>query len=385
VTTQKGFGHLEIVVIDSGSVDGTAETARRFGASVMEIPPATFNHGLTRNLGIRHSRGEICVLLVQDALPVADDWLQALTSHFESNPLICGVTTRQVPRPGTDIVTQWEVTQHNDYLGTEAKIRSIPDWHAFERLSMQERFFVCNFDNVCSAVRRSTWEIHPFRALPFAEDLDWGVRVLRAGNSIVYEPAASVVHSHIRPAIYHLRRHYVSAKVVPKILECPIRNPAATNETELFSETNALLEEACSFLLLVSQLDRRVSRVEWLQWVKYCQSAGLKPSAEARHARHIARAYARRIWRRLPLPRSIKSRLLTAIRHQPMRAHFLFLLSRVTRSVPELSQSELCQIIVHCLARTTGAFLGSYYLWSEQQDQVSPELRTLDRSLCIGV
>jgi rhamnosyltransferase len=56
--------------VDSGSSDGTADVARRFGAKVVEVAATSFNHGLTRNLGIQHSCGEICVQLVQDALPV---------------------------------------------------------------------------------------------------------------------------------------------------------------------------------------------------------------------------------------------------------------------------------------------------------------------------
>ena len=51
------------------------------------------------------------------------------------------------------------------------------------------------FSNAASAVRRSAWEQHPF-TLPAAEDLDWAQRVIAAGSTIVYEPAANVYHSH---------------------------------------------------------------------------------------------------------------------------------------------------------------------------------------------
>ena len=85
VTTQRDR-RPEIVVVDSGSSDGTPDLARRFGAKVIDIPAASFNHGQTRNLGIQHSQGEICVLLVQDALPVDDQWLENLTGHFHGDP-----------------------------------------------------------------------------------------------------------------------------------------------------------------------------------------------------------------------------------------------------------------------------------------------------------
>jgi rhamnosyltransferase len=392
VSAQKCSHRPEIMVIDSGSSDGTPDVARRFGANVVEIPTASFNHGLTRNLGIQHSQGEICVLLVQDALPIADHWLEALIQHFDGDPLICGVTTRQIPRPETDIVAQWEVVYHNNYLGSEVKIRSIPDWSEFERLPMQDRLFMCNFDNVCSAIRRSAWETHPFRSLPFAEDLDWAVRVLRAGNKIVYEPAAAVIHSHVRPAIYHLRRQYISAKVVPAILQCPIPSTFSSNDEQFFAAVNDLIQEAFSFSLLLDQLDSSITYTDWQQWVKCAERVGLADGRGARTIRDLTYAYTGKLGSWLPLPEKFKSSLrfrvrstLTGMRENPMRAHFFFLLSEVTQDVPELNAAALHHVIVHCLARTLGGFMGSYYLWLDRWGQVSPQLQVLDDSLCVGV
>ena len=393
VNTQKGSHHPEIIIVDSGSSDGTLDVARRFGANVIEISPASFNHGSTRNLGIQHARGEICVLLVQDALPIDSHWLESLIQHFDRDPLICGVTSRQIPRPETDIVARWEVEHHNNFLGHEVKIRSISDWGEFARLPLQDRFFMCNFDNVCSAIRRSAWEEHPFRPLVFAEDLDWAVRVLRAGNRIAYEPAAAVVHSHVRPAIYHLRRQYISAKVVPEILECPIPGAVSLNDQEFFRSVNHLTQEAFSFLLFASQLGRCIAPTEWRQWVKFAETAGVvEVSGEGQESRQLAREYARRLWSWLPVPDNFKSspRLtarshLRSLRDNRMRGHFFFLLSEVAEGVPELSPAVLRHLIVHCLARTLGGYLGGYYLLSRSQGNISPELYNVDQMLCVGV
>src|SRR5262249_411230 len=89
---------FEILVIDSGSTDGTAEFLRRQPVLLIEIPKSEFNHGLTRNLGIREARGEIVVLATQDARPADDRWMQRLVDCF-GDEQVAGAYSRQLPRP----------------------------------------------------------------------------------------------------------------------------------------------------------------------------------------------------------------------------------------------------------------------------------------------
>jgi rhamnosyltransferase len=53
------------------------------------------------------------------------------------------------------------------------------------------------------------WKQIPFAANDFAEDLDWGKRVLEAGWKIAYEPSAFVIHSHNRSLDYEFKRTYL--------------------------------------------------------------------------------------------------------------------------------------------------------------------------------
>jgi rhamnosyltransferase len=68
-----------------------------------------------------------------------------------------------------------------------------------ESRSPAERYELCAFDNVCSAIRRSVWDQYPFPVASFGEDIAWGKQVIEAGWAIAYEPEAAVEHSHRRP------------------------------------------------------------------------------------------------------------------------------------------------------------------------------------------
>ena len=76
----------EIVAVDSGSTDGTLPRLEAVAQQLIRIPPSSFNHGLTRNLGVERARGELVVLMVQDAVPVSDDWLATLTGPRAGQP-----------------------------------------------------------------------------------------------------------------------------------------------------------------------------------------------------------------------------------------------------------------------------------------------------------
>ena len=99
------FGY-EVLVIDSGSTDGTPELARRHGASVHRLDPGEFDHGATRNLGASLSVGHYVVFLVQDALPVGDYWLATMVDNLAADETVAGVYSRQIPSPDSSPLTR---------------------------------------------------------------------------------------------------------------------------------------------------------------------------------------------------------------------------------------------------------------------------------------
>src|SRR5215813_1217660 len=85
LAAQRIGGTFEIVVIDSGSTDGTVERARASGAVVREIDPGEFQHSVTRNMGASLARGKFLVFLTQDAVPEGSTWLESLVSAVEGD------------------------------------------------------------------------------------------------------------------------------------------------------------------------------------------------------------------------------------------------------------------------------------------------------------
>src|SRR4051812_35139303 len=66
----------EVVVLDSGSADGTPEVAERHGAVVHRIDD--FGHGRARNRLMELTVGERVAFLTQDAVPASPRWLEGL-------------------------------------------------------------------------------------------------------------------------------------------------------------------------------------------------------------------------------------------------------------------------------------------------------------------
>ena len=178
---------VEIVVVDSGSTDGSVDVARAAGALVQEIDSAEFGHGRTRNLGVRLAKGDLVVFTSQDAVAADETWLAHLSAAARSDPEVAGAYGRQLPHAGARPPERFFL----DFLyGPEPRTQRVGE---NEELTFESTLF----SNVNAAVPRWALERFPFRDdLTMSEDQEWSRRALRAGFSLVYEPRAAVRHSH---------------------------------------------------------------------------------------------------------------------------------------------------------------------------------------------
>src|SRR6185437_5767170 len=87
----------QVVIVDSGSTDGTQAIVESFPAHLIQITPEEFTYGYALNLGVAHVDAEIVATLSAHSLPADADWLRNLIQPF-AQPRVACVYGRQLPR-----------------------------------------------------------------------------------------------------------------------------------------------------------------------------------------------------------------------------------------------------------------------------------------------
>lgn len=220
VLAQDYEGEVDVLVIDSGSTDGTLDdVAARPAVRLHRIHPSGFDHGDTRNLGAGMTRGEAIVFLVQDAEPVGRRWLANLVRNLD-DPQVAGAFSRILPRPDAGPLVkqgcEGDLCFRDERI--EVRMHSPQAWAAQDPTSLRIQ---CNFNDVSSVVRRSVWERLPFSRGMFGEDIRFARAAIEAGWTVVFDPGSAVLHSHEYDARSVYRRTYVDAVMNMRHLRRP--------------------------------------------------------------------------------------------------------------------------------------------------------------------
>jgi rhamnosyltransferase len=203
---------FEVLVIDSGSTDGTIEYLQ--GVSdrrlrIHRIEPASFGHGRTRNEGIAMTSGEYAVLITHDAQPTDQHWLANLVATADSDPQIAGVFGRHIAYPDANPFTAHELMVH--FAGFDSwSLVSLDDPERYAR-DVGYRQVLHFFSDNNALVRRSVWEKQPYPDVDFAEDQIWAQKIIEAGYKKAYARDAVVMHSHNYGLFERLQRSFDEA------------------------------------------------------------------------------------------------------------------------------------------------------------------------------
>ena len=263
----RGIEDAEILLIDSGSRDGTLELAAGVpGVRIFEIPPEEFGHGRTRNFAASQARGEILAFLVQDATPADEGFLESLVAPLEEDPDLAAAYGRQVPRPEATPVEAAFLRHTYPPEPSERRLDA-----ASGRVEIGAVFF----SNVCSALRREVWTRFPFdETRIMSEDQVWAREVLEAGYRIAYRPEAAVLHSH----------HYPLAKVFRRNFDSGCSLVGVTQDSP-----RAMLAYELRFLRAAAGSLRRRGEARWIPYLLVHEAVRVLGFAAGRKARWLPR------------------------------------------------------------------------------------------------
>lgn len=192
------YPNWELIVIDSGSTDGSQELIRAVKpAHFVQITPQEYNPSRVMNHGMRLARADRCLFLNADATPQGSDWLPKLASALE-NPKVAAVFGRQIPRPDCEAVYAC------DYERCFGPNRESAAWDHF-------------FSMVSSGLRRDVWSLRGFREdLQYAEDDEYTRWCVAQGYEMRYVEDAVVMHSHNYTVEQARRRSFGDARAIAR-------------------------------------------------------------------------------------------------------------------------------------------------------------------------
>jgi len=186
------YPNREIIVVDDGSTDDTADIARRASTrGDVTLLRRRRNRGCpsARNLGLRHAEGEIVAFVDADGFAAAD-WLSAIVAAFEEDPRIGGVASTVFFDDNPMIVNgAGGIVNRQGWAADLSMNESYED----VRLAAQALYPMgCGM-----ALRREALQrVGPFddRMLNYYDDVDYGTRLWRAGYRVAVAPDAWIDH-----------------------------------------------------------------------------------------------------------------------------------------------------------------------------------------------
>ena len=164
---------IELIVVDSGSTDGTLGIVRDRGVEPIEIPAASFTFGGALNTGCEAARAPLIIAVSAHAFPPDDRWAERMIAAFDDE--------RVAAAWGDDRGPDGEPLQE-PVLQDEEHARRHPFW---------------GYSNPAGGFRADLWRERPWRAdMPACEDKEWAWHWLQQGRLVRIDPELRVEHDH---------------------------------------------------------------------------------------------------------------------------------------------------------------------------------------------
>lgn len=240
IMRQDYAGPFQLIVIDSGSTDGTVERAEKAGAFVRKIDQKQFHHARTRNEALLLATQEKIVFTVQDAIPCSNIWLTDLT-HALDQYRVAAAYTAQMPHDDATPFSRFEIESINEARGGKPFIQQIESLESYAKIPYPMAYRTIGLDNVCAIYRKERLLKAPFPVVDFAEDMAWAHKNLAMGHKILYTPDIKVKHSHNRSPQYAFSRQIVNSFWCARIMKRTEEDLSFLTVTDLMTLTQGIL------------------------------------------------------------------------------------------------------------------------------------------------
>ena len=205
----QNFKPKQVIVVDSGSTDGSLDLSQQAGYAVLNVHAKDFNHGGTRQWALDQClekatqlgqpKPDLVVYLTQDAVLAHENSLQELLKAFEQ-PRVVATYGRQLPKPNAT------------WLETHARFFNYPEISKTVTLQDKARMGIkaCFLSNSFAAYRLQALQaMGGFPSnLPLGEDTYTAAKLLLSGQSLHYQASAAVYHSHNYNGIQDFQRMF---------------------------------------------------------------------------------------------------------------------------------------------------------------------------------
>ena len=186
-----------------GWFSGLSEKEKKLvtdGVLLSHVTKDEFDHGGTRDEGLRKGDGDAVVFMTDDALPADRHLLERLTAALFSRDDIAAAYARQLPSEDCRAIERY--TRSFNYP-KESRIKTIADK---EELGIKTYF--CS--NVCAAYRRDRYlKAGGFiKKTIFNEDMIFAAKLMEHGYAVCYVAEAKVIHSHNYSCMEQFRRNF---------------------------------------------------------------------------------------------------------------------------------------------------------------------------------
>jgi rhamnosyltransferase len=163
----------EIIVVDSGSTDGTLAIADPMAERIVHVPERPYSYGRALNRGAAVASAPIHFAVSSHCVIPRGDWIERSLRHYV-DPDVAATNGQQSLPDGSPLEDVFYLRGNTDLPN--------PFW---------------GFSNHASSWRADVWRREPFNeSLVASEDLEWSDRARALGFSIAFDPALTVPGHH---------------------------------------------------------------------------------------------------------------------------------------------------------------------------------------------